>query len=70
MATLKTVAWWLAVIGALNWGLVGLGYFMGSDLNLVSMLLGSWPEVENLVYLLVGVSGLWLVWDKLMGTKA
>ena len=47
----------LAIIGALNWGLVGLGGFLGRDLNLVHMLLGAWPVVEWIVYLLVGVSG-------------
>lgn len=46
----------LLVIGGLNWGLIGLGGFLGKDLNVVSMLLGSWPMVEWLVYVLVGVS--------------
>lgn len=51
-------AWWLLVVGALNWGLVGLGGWLGNDWNVVNMLLGSWPWLENLVYVLVGVSGL------------
>jgi len=48
----------LLLIGGLNWGLVGLGGFLGSDLNVVSMLLGAWPQVEWVVYILVGVSAL------------
>lgn len=48
----------LLFVGGLNWGLVGLGGFLGSDLNLVKALLGSWPQVEWLVYLLVGLSAL------------
>ena len=56
--SLALVAWVLVIVGALNWGLVGLGYLMGGDWNLVSLLLGSWPMAENLVYLLVGISGL------------
>ncbi len=52
----------LVIVGALNWGLVGLGGYMGSDLNLVSMLLGSVPVVENLVYLLVGLAGVYEIY--------
>lgn len=48
----------LVVVGAVNWGLVGLGMLMGRSLNLVNMLLGSWPTVEAIVYLLVGLCGL------------
>lgn len=64
MKNLGLVATLLVVVGAVNWGLVGLGALMGySDWNLVQMLLGSWPVVVNLVYVLVGLSGLWLLWD-------
>lgn len=51
----------LVIIGALNWGLVGLGGFAGSDWNVVHMILGSWPTVEWLVYVLVGVGAISLV---------
>ena len=44
-------AWVLVLVGALNWGLVGLFEF-----NLVSYLLGSWIMVERAVYVLVGLS--------------
>lgn len=46
----------LVIVGGLNWGLVGVGMLLGSDLNLVSMLVGSWPTVEAIVYVLVGLS--------------
>ena len=49
-----TWAIWLVVIGALNWGLVGL-----LNVNLVNWLLGSWPTVERIVYILVGLSGVY-----------
>lgn len=50
----------LVVVGALNWGLVGLGVLMNAAMpwNVVNMLLGSWPMVEAVVYVLVGVAGL------------
>lgn len=69
MPALKNVAWWLVIIGAINWGLVGLGYYMGSDYNVVKMIFGSMASVENLVYVLVGLSGAWFLWDKLMIKK-
>jgi uncharacterized membrane protein YuzA (DUF378 family) len=53
---LDKIAWVLVVIGALNWGLVGLFHF-----DLVSFLLGSVPMIERIVYILVGLAGLYLV---------
>ncbi|PIR53530.1 hypothetical protein COU76_00605 [Candidatus Peregrinibacteria bacterium CG10_big_fil_rev_8_21_14_0_10_49_10] len=46
----------LIIVGGLNWGLVGIGGFLGSNLNIVNILLGSMPAIENLVYLLVGAA--------------
>lgn len=59
MKAMHIITWVLIIIGALNWGLVGLGGFAGSDWNVVHMILGSWPSVEWLVYVLVGLSGIW-----------
>jgi uncharacterized membrane protein YuzA (DUF378 family) len=53
---------WLVLIGALNWGLVGLGYFLNYNLNLVNLLLGGWPALENLVYLVIGICAAWLAY--------
>ncbi len=52
----------LVIIGAVNWGLIGLGMLMDSDWNLVSMLFSSVPTVEAIIYILVGLSGLYLLW--------
>jgi uncharacterized membrane protein YuzA (DUF378 family) len=46
----------LLFIGGLNWGLVGVGMLMGSNWNVVNLLLGAWPTVEAVVYVLVGVA--------------
>jgi hypothetical protein len=51
---LHLVAVVLVWVGALNWGLVGL-----FGLNLVSSLLGGWPMVERVVYILVGVGAVY-----------
>lgn len=53
MKSLHMVTWVLLVVGGLNWGLEALNF------NLVSMLVGSWPMVEKLVYLLVGLSAVY-----------
>jgi uncharacterized membrane protein YuzA (DUF378 family) len=55
---LAKIAWALVVIGGINWGLVGLGMLMGSDWNVVGMLLGAWPTLLAIVYLLVGIATL------------
>lgn len=60
MKALHGIAFCLVVIGGLNWGLVALGSYMGSNWNVVNLILGSWSSLENLVYLLVGVSALYI----------
>ena len=49
----------LVLIGALNWGLVGVGAFINTNLNVVELLLGNWPTVVAVVYVLVGLSALY-----------
>lgn len=51
--TLDGVALNLVVIGALNWGLVAIGF------NLVEAIFGSMPWLVQLVYILVGLSAIW-----------
>ena len=45
----------LLVVGGLNWGLTALGW------NVVNMILGSWPTVETVVYILVGLAAVYEV---------
>lgn len=54
MKSLHTVAFLLVIIGALNWGLVGL-----FDLNLVTTVFGAWPALVRVVYVLVGLSAVY-----------
>lgn len=44
----------LVIVGALNWLLVGLFQF-----NLVDYLFGAGSVLSRIVYVLVGVAGLW-----------
>ena len=52
--TLHMVAYTLLWVGGINWGLVGL-----FGINLVTMLLGSSPQLVQIVYILVGLSAVY-----------
>ncbi len=52
-------AWILVMVGAVNWGLIGLGGFMNANWNVVGMILGGMPQLEWIVYILVGVAGVY-----------
>ena len=58
---LHSGSWILILVGAVNWGLIGLGGFMNANWNVVHMILGTWPQVEWLVYILVGLSAVYEV---------
>lgn len=53
---LHVVAFPLVLVGALNWGLMGL-----FDFNLVTALLGAAPVLVRVVYLAVGASAVYLL---------
>lgn len=59
MGALDWVVFVLLVVGALNWGLVGLG-----DINVVELILGA--VLARIVYILVGLAGLWKLYKVLM----
>ncbi len=60
---LDAVASTLVTVGALNWGLVG-----AFRLDLVQLVLGTSPSLVQLVYILIGLSGLYMVYK--MTTKS
>lgn len=53
---LDWVAYVLVLVGALNWGLVGAFKF-----NLVEAILGDMTTLARIVYVLVGLSAVYLV---------
>lgn len=57
MKYLNCIALTLVIIGALNWLLVGAFSF-----NLVDSLFGVGTFLSRLIYILVGVSGLWSIY--------
>ena len=56
MKIIDKVALALVIIGAINWGLIGLFSF-----NLVDTLFGAMSIISRIVYILVGISGLWCI---------
>ena len=62
MKTVDTIALILVIVGAVNWGLIGLFNF-----NLVEAIFGGFSALSRIIYSLVGISGLWsikLIFDK------
>jgi len=62
MKTIDTIALVLIIIGAINWGLIGLFKF-----NLVDAIFGTMSLLSRIIYTLVGISGLWgfkLIFDR------
>ena len=53
MKTVQKICLVLTIIGAVNWGLVGL-----FDFNLVSTLFKGSTALQNIIYVIVGVCGL------------
>ena len=62
MEIIDKIALVLIIIGAINWGLIGLFEF-----DLVATLFGDMSVLSRIVYSLVGVAGLWGI--KMLFTK-
>jgi uncharacterized membrane protein YuzA (DUF378 family) len=60
MRTLNIIALILVIVGALNWLLVGLFTF-----DLVAAIFGTLTAFTRLVYILVGIAGIWLLFTVL-----
>ena len=56
---LNQIAKLLVTVGALNWGLTGIGMLVGTNLNVVNLLLGKVSILEAVVYLLVGAAAVY-----------
>ena len=54
MKALDKIALALIIIGAINWGLIGLFKF-----DLVAAIFGEMSILSRIIYSLVGISGLW-----------
>ena len=56
MKVIDKIALVLVIIGAINWGFVGIFNF-----NLVDAIFGAMSIISRIIYILVGISGLWAI---------
>ena len=56
MKIIDKIALVLIIIGAVNWGLIGIFNF-----NLVETIFGGFSVLSRIIYILVGISGLWCI---------
>ena len=54
----------LVIIGGLNWGLVGL-----VNMDLIEKIFGTIPPVPQIIYILVGLSALYMIYAMYMAKK-
>ncbi|MBI5798170.1 DUF378 domain-containing protein [Candidatus Woesearchaeota archaeon] len=57
-STIQWISWILLLVGGINWGLVGTLQW-----NLVSAIFGSIPWLERILYILVGLSALYAIYE-------
>lgn len=63
MKTLDMIALLLLVVGGLNWGILGL---TGGNTNVVEGIFGTIPMLVSLIYILVGLSAVYVGWMAMM----
>ncbi len=56
MKVLDIIALILVIIGAINWGLIGIFNF-----NLVDTIFGAMSVISRIIYALVGIAGLYSI---------
>lgn len=56
MKIIDKIALVLVIIGAINWGLIGIFKF-----DLVATIFGQMTMISRIIYTLVGISGLWAI---------
>lgn len=56
MKIIDKIALVLVIIGAIVWGIIGI-----FDFNIVEAIFGNMSVISRIIYILVGVSGLWAI---------
>lgn len=56
MKVIDTIALILVIIGAIVWGIIGIFNF-----NIIDAIFGTMSIVSKIIYILVGISGLWAI---------
>jgi uncharacterized membrane protein YuzA (DUF378 family) len=58
MDTLYSVSFLISILGALQWGIIGIGGFLGKNLNLISFLSRGNSTIEYSIYIVIGIFAL------------
>lgn len=61
MGVLDWIVFVLVVVGALNWGILGI-----ANINIVETIFSFSSLLLKLIYILVGLAGLWKIYKLLM----
>ena len=70
------IALLLAILGAITWGIIGLTGFTGEQVNIIVLALepvfrpAAAEVVRNLIYVLVGVAGIYLLYTSYKMARA
>jgi len=64
MSELDWAAWVFVILGAINWGLVGI-----AKLDVVQIVFGTSPVLLEIVYLSIGLSGLYWLYKMVTDKK-
>ena len=64
MNEFEWATWVFVIVGVLNWGLVG-----AFKMDLIQIIFGTSPLLMQIVYILVGVSGLYWLYKVLVAKK-
>ena len=63
---IKEISFWIAIVGGLNWGLVGLGNVLGAgNWNAVHFALASVHGADDFIYIIFGAATFYLLWTKI-----
>lgn len=64
MNEFEWATWVFVIVGAINWGLVG-----AFKMDLIQIIFGTSPLLMQIMYILVGVSGLYWLYKVLVAKK-
>lgn len=62
MKTLYSTTFVITCLGAIAWGLIGIGGFMGKNINVVSFISRGYSVLEYSIYLIIGISAVVHIW--------
>jgi len=68
MNFIDLISGWLLIIGGLVWGILGITGFFDKPFNLVSFIFRI-PILENIIYLLVGLSAIYFIYRIIGGFR-